>query len=59
MILSELQRCKSTGKIVFTKNQARERAAWWRRERQAIQMSHYKCGKCKGWHIGNDRRKRR
>ena len=46
--------CKTTGKLVLTRKEARDKAHWWRTQRFA-RMHHYRCGD--HWHIGNSRHK--
>lgn len=48
--------CEATKKRIMTKEQAQREVNWWRKYRWA-RMSYYRCRKCKGYHIGNNRRK--
>jgi hypothetical protein len=48
--------CERTGKRIYTRREALRQARWWRTRRLA-RMSHYRCGSCDGWHIGNNHRK--
>lgn len=56
-VATEPQRkCAKTGKVTLTRKESMRQAAWWRRARFA-RMNHYRCSACKGWHVGNDRRR--